>query len=80
MHLNELGEIINVNGEKACQFHGSNSSSFWAGCSAMRPRTSASQACGSISFILAVYAARRTMPNGFVFPRIRRDRHVIGSA
>jgi hypothetical protein len=28
----------------------------------------------------AVYAARRTMPNGFVFPRIRRDRHVIGSA
>src|SRR5205823_11630591 len=54
MHLNELGEIINVNGEKACQFHGSNSSSFWAGCSAMRPRTSASQACGSISFILAV--------------------------
>ena len=28
----------------------------------------------------AVYAARRTMPNGFVFPRICRDRHVIGSA
>jgi transposase len=28
----------------------------------------------------AVYAARRTMPNGLVFPRIRRDRHVIGSA
>ena len=28
----------------------------------------------------AVYAARRTMPNGLVFPRIPRDRHVIGSA
>ena len=28
----------------------------------------------------AVYAARRTMPNGLVFPRIRRDRHVMGSA
>jgi hypothetical protein len=27
-----------------------------------------------------VYAARRTMPNGLVFPRIRGDRHVIGSA
>jgi hypothetical protein len=28
----------------------------------------------------AVYAARRTMPNGVVFPRIRRDWHVIGLA
>ena len=28
----------------------------------------------------AVYAARRTMPNGLVFPRIHCDRHVIGSA
>jgi NitT/TauT family transport system permease protein len=28
----------------------------------------------------AVYAARRTMPNGLVFPRIRRDRHLIRSA
>jgi hypothetical protein len=28
----------------------------------------------------AVYAARRTMPNGLVFPRIRGDRYVIGSA
>ena len=27
-----------------------------------------------------VYAARRTMPNGLVFPRIHCDRHVIGSA
>ena len=27
-----------------------------------------------------LYAARRTMPNGLVFPRIRGDRHVIGSA
>jgi hypothetical protein len=30
----------------------------------MRASTSASQACGSMSFILADYAARRTMPNG----------------
>ena len=28
----------------------------------------------------AVYADRRTMPSGPVFPRIPRDRHVIGSA
>src|SRR6202022_3962279 len=36
------------------QFHGSSSSSLWMGCSAMRAKTSASQACGSTSFILAV--------------------------
>src|ERR1035437_11010164 len=36
------------------QFQGSSSSSFWTGCSAMRARTSASQVCGSMSFILAV--------------------------
>src|SRR5258705_5765892 len=36
------------------QFHGSSSLSLWTGCSAMRARTSASQACGSTSFILAV--------------------------
>jgi hypothetical protein len=29
---------------------------------------------------LAVYAARRTMPNALVFPSIRSDRHVISSA
>ena len=45
-----------------------------------RASTSASQACGSTSLSLAVYAARRTMPNGLVFPRIYCDRHVIGSA
>ena len=36
------------------QFHGSNSSIRWAGCPAMRARTSANQACGSTSFNLAV--------------------------
>src|SRR3954468_17913031 len=36
------------------QFHGSSSSIRWAGCPAMRARTSASQACGSTSFSLAV--------------------------
>src|SRR5258708_7228980 len=36
------------------QFHGSNSSMSRAGCSAMRARTSASQASGSTSFNLAV--------------------------
>jgi hypothetical protein len=36
------------------QFQGSSSSNSLAGCSAMRARTSGSQACGSISFILAV--------------------------
>src|SRR5262245_49300242 len=38
----------------ARQFHGRRSSSLWTGCSAMRASTSASQACGSMSFILAV--------------------------
>jgi transposase len=28
----------------------------------------------------AVYADRRTMPNGTVFPSISRDRHIVGSA
>ena len=36
------------------QFQGSSSSSWFAGCSAMRARTSASQACGSTSLSLAV--------------------------
>jgi hypothetical protein len=46
----------------------------------MRASTIASQACGSISLGFAVYADRRTMPNGLVFPRIRSDQYVIGSA
>jgi hypothetical protein len=33
-----------------------------------------------MSLSLAVYADCRTMPNGLVFPRIRRDQHVIDSA
>jgi transposase len=28
----------------------------------------------------ADYAARRTMPRWLVFPKIHRDRHVVGSA
>src|SRR5207249_7483977 len=36
------------------QFHGRSSSSLWTGCSAMRASTSASQACGLMSHILAV--------------------------
>jgi hypothetical protein len=35
--------------------------------------TSASHARGSTSFILAVYAVRRTIPNRLVFLRIRSD-------
>jgi NAD(P)-dependent dehydrogenase (short-subunit alcohol dehydrogenase family) len=46
----------------------------------MRASTPASQACGSTSLSFAVYAARRTMPRRLVFPKIRRDRHAIGSA
>jgi hypothetical protein len=42
--------------------------------------TSASHARGSTSFILAVYAARRTIPNRLVFLRIRSDWHMICSA
>jgi len=40
--------------ERGRQFHGSSSSILCAECSAMRARTSASQACGSMSFNLAV--------------------------
>src|SRR5439155_22932328 len=36
------------------QFHGRSSSSLLAGCPAMRASTSASQVCGSMSFIFAV--------------------------
>jgi hypothetical protein len=32
------------------------------------------------AMISAVYADRRTMPSGSVFPRIRGAQHVIGSA
>ena len=51
-----------------------------AGWSAMRANTSASHARGSTPLSLAVYAAHRTMPSGHVFPRIRDERDVIGSA
>src|SRR5580704_11394939 len=48
------------------QFHGNRSSSRWAGYIAIRARTSASQACGSTSFILAVtmrlYMAAARLP------------------
>jgi hypothetical protein len=51
----------------AFQFHGSSVSS---SCALVRPdtmrsSTSVSQASGSTSFSLAVYAERRTMPSGF---------------
>ena len=40
--------------DRGFQFQGNSSSSRWAGWVAMRARTSASQACGSTPFILAV--------------------------
>src|SRR5665213_956725 len=40
--------------ELGCQCHGSSSSILLAGCPAIRASTSASQACASILFILAV--------------------------
>ena len=48
--------------------------------SAMRASTSASQARGSTLLSLAVYAARRTMPNDVISPRVFCNRQVIGSA
>ena len=38
------------------------------------------QVCGYTPLSLQVYAERQTMPNGFVFPRIRSDRDMINSA
>jgi hypothetical protein len=46
----------------------------------MRSSTSVRYSCGSIQLSFADYAARRTMPRWLVFPKIHRDRHVIGSA
>ena len=43
----------------------------------MRARMSASHARGSTPFSLRVYADRRTMPNGSVFPSIHRDLHLV---
>jgi hypothetical protein len=54
------------------QVHGSSSSILWAGCSAIRLRTSASQACGLTLFIFAVvmrlYTAAARWP-----PRLARS-------
>jgi hypothetical protein len=46
----------------------------------IRSRTSVSQVSGSTALSFAVYADRRTMPNGRVFPSILDGWHVIGSA
>jgi hypothetical protein len=64
------------------QFHGSSvCNSFRLVCpDTMRLRTSVNQASGSSLFSFAVYAARRTMPNGPDFRRNGRDLDVIGSA
>ena len=61
-------------------FHSQGSSScsrVW-GKSLIRASTSASQACGSISFILAVYAERRTMPSDAVLGGRERSGHASG--
>jgi hypothetical protein len=42
--------------------------------------TSVSQTCGLTLWSLQVYADRRTMPKRLIFPRIRGNRYVIGSA
>jgi len=52
------------------QFHGSNCSSLVIGVSAMRARTSASHACGSMSLSFAVYTDRRTMPINQLFANV----------
>jgi hypothetical protein len=52
----------------------------FAGWSGRRASTSASQAWGSVSLSLAVYAARRTMPSRVVFPRFLADLRLVGSA
>jgi hypothetical protein len=64
----------------AFQFQGKSSSILLTGMSAMRASTSASQACGSMSLSLAVYADRRTMPNEQVYANVFRDKAVAGSA
>jgi hypothetical protein len=52
------------------QFPGSSCSSLVIGLSAMRARTSASHACGSMSLSFAVYADRRTMPINQLFANV----------
>jgi hypothetical protein len=46
----------------------------------MRFSTSVNHASGSTLLSLQVYAARRTMPNGLVFPGNGRDLDLLGSA
>jgi hypothetical protein len=53
---------------RAFQAQGINSSILVTGWSGKVASTLASQARGSTSLSLQVYAARGTMPNGFVFP------------
>src|SRR6478736_8170642 len=71
MNLVDLGQghaaAATMTDALSVQFHGSNSFSRWAGYVAIRAKTSASQACGSTSFILAVtmrlyIAAARSPP------------------
>lgn len=59
----DVVDLVDMHGQAAraavadvfgVQFQGSNSSGRWAGCVAIRARTSVSQACGSTRFILAV--------------------------
>jgi hypothetical protein len=69
-----------VGSRAVAQFQGRRSAMRLAGWVASLAMTSLSHAFGSMRLSLAVYAARRTMPSGLVFPRIRCDRHLIGSA
>jgi hypothetical protein len=46
----------------------------------MRFSTSVNHASGSTLLSFAVYAARRTMPNGLAFPRSGRNPGLIGTA
>ena len=69
-------------GLAAFQFHGSRAANslFLMRPATTHSNTSVSQASGSTSFSLAVYAARQTMPNGVAFSGSRGDPGVTGSA
>jgi hypothetical protein len=62
------------------QARSSRNRSFVVAPETIRSRTSVSQVSGSRLLSFAVYADRRTMPSGFVFPRFLADRRLINSA
>ena len=80
LHLVELNDHVASARDRFFQFQGRSSCMRKTGMSGNLARTSTSQACGSMSFILAVYAHWRTMPNRRSYTSVFQVLEVTGSA